>query len=240
MLYQLWALHRGRGRVQLRGPTLRLDVSVLLRLLRVSWGGIAQFLIATSSWVVLIRMIAPFGSTALAGYTIGIRIIIFAILPSWGLCNAAATLVGQNLGAENPDRAERAVWFTGLYNTVYMVLITIVFLLFAEPIVGIFTTDPAIREIGAECLRVISYGYVFYAWGMVMVQAFNGAGDTMTPTWVNLGCYWMFQLPLAYALAYGMDLRSSGVFWAIVVAESVYAVVCVLLFRRGRWQQKTV
>ncbi|HET8644095.1 MAG TPA: MATE family efflux transporter, partial [Vicinamibacteria bacterium] len=181
VVYQLWSLGRN-GRVAVRRRHLRLDAGVLLRLLRVSVGGILQFLIATASWLGLVRILTPFGPAALAGYTIAIRIIVVLILPSWGLCNAAATLVGQNLGAQKPERAERSVWLTGAYNMGFLALVGLVFIFTAEPLVGIFTDDPQVRALGADCLRIISYGYAAYAWGQVMVQAFNGAGDTVTPT----------------------------------------------------------
>jgi putative MATE family efflux protein len=237
VLYQLWALSRD-GRVQIRRRHLRVEPAVMLRLLRVSVGGIVQFLIATASWLGLVRILTPFGPAALAGYTIAIRIILVVLLPSWGLCNAAATLVGQNLGARKPERAERAVWLTGLYNMAFLLLVGLTFVLFAEPVVGFFTADAAVRALGADCLRVVSYGYAAYAWGMVMVQAFNGAGDTVTPTWINLCCYWLFQIPLAYLLA--SRLGPDGVYWAITIAETVIAVVAVLVFRRGAWKTRTV
>jgi Na+-driven multidrug efflux pump len=212
----------------------------MFRLLRVSLGGIVQFLIATASWLGLVRILTPFGPAALAGYTIALRIIIVVILPSWGLCNAAATLVGQNLGARKPERAERAVWLTGLYNMAFMVLVGLSFVLFAEPLIGVFTSDPLVRALGADCLRIVSYGYAAYAWGMVMVQAFNGAGDTVTPTWINLFCYWLFQIPLAWTLAARLDLGPDGVYWAITIAESLIAVVAVVIFRRGAWKTRAV
>lgn len=237
--YQFWALGR-KGRVAIRRRHLRVDAAVLFRLLRVSMGGIFQFLIATASWLGLVRILTPFGAASLAGYTIAIRIIIVLILPSWGLCNAAATLVGQNLGARKPERAERAVWLTGLYNMAFLSLVGVAFILFAEPLVGFFTTDPLVRARGADCLRIISYGYAAYAWGMVMVQAFNGAGDTVTPTWINLFCYWLFQIPLAWALATGLGLGPAGVYWAITIAETVIAVVAIAFFRRGHWKTRMI
>jgi putative MATE family efflux protein len=239
VLYQLRALAKG-GRVTVRRRHLRMDVDIMLRLLRVSLGGIGQFLIATASWLGLVRILTPFGAAALAGYTIAIRIIVVVILPSWGLCNAAATLVGQNLGAGKPDRAERSVWLTGLYNMGFLMLVGLAFVVFAEPLVGFFTTDPTVRTLGADCLRIISYGYGAYAWGMVMVQAFNGAGDTVTPTWINLFCYWLFQIPLAWTLATVMGFGPPGVYWAITGAETVIALVAVVFFRRGTWKTRMV
>ncbi len=239
VVYQLVALSR-RGRVQVRRHHVRLDLDVALRLLRVSIGGILQFLIATASWLALVRILTPYGAAPLAGYTIALRIIVVAILPSWGMTNAVATLVGQNLGAGKPERAEKSVWITGIYNMVFLIGVAAVFISWPEPLIGVFTSDPAVRALGATCLRVVSYGYAFYAWGMVMVQAFNGAGDTTTPTWINLGCYWLFQIPLAAVLANVLELGPLGVFLAITIAESVLAVVGVLVFRRGAWKERVV
>lgn len=239
VLYQLRALSRG-PRITVSRRHLRLQWDVMWRLLRVSFGGILQFLIATASWLGLVRLMTPFGAAALAGYTIAIRIIVVAILPSWGLCNAAATLVGQNLGARKPDRAERAVWLTGFYNMAFLGLVTVVFVFFADGLVAFFSGDPQVQALAAQCLRIISYGYVIYAWGMVMVQAFNGAGDTTTPTWINLVCYWLFQIPLAYVLARSLGYGVLGVFWAIPIAELAIAVAGVYFFRRGTWKTQMV
>jgi putative MATE family efflux protein len=239
VLYQLRALS-GRGRVAVRRRHLRIEWDVMWRLMKLSMGGIGQFLIATASWLGLVRLLSPYGSAPLAGYTIALRIIVVAILPSWGMSNAAATLVGQNLGAGKPDRAERSVWLTGLYNMIFLGAVALTFIVFAEPLIGIFSPDPEVRAIGANCLRIISYGYVFYAWGMVIVQAFNGAGDTTTPTYVNLCCYWLFQIPLAFTLARGLGMGPQGVFLAITIAESVLAVVGILCFRRGTWKTRVV
>jgi putative MATE family efflux protein len=239
VLYQLRAL-TGHGRVAVRRRHLRIEWEVMWRLMKLSLGGIGQFLIATASWLGLMRLLSPYGSAPLAGYTIALRIIVVAILPSWGMSNAAATLVGQNLGAGKPDRAERSVWLTGLYNMIFLAAVALTFILFAEPLIGIFSPDPEVRAIGANCLRIISYGYVFYAWGMVIVQAFNGAGDTTTPTYVNLCCYWLFQIPLAFTLARGLGMGPQGVFLAITIAESVLAVVGILCFRRGTWKTRVV
>lgn len=239
-LYAIHYLVNGSGRITLRLAHLRIATPVLASLLRISAGGVMQFVIATSSYIVLMRIVSAYGSTAVAGYTIGIRIIMFTFLPAWGLSNAAATLVGQNLGARQPERAERAVWVTTKYNVVFLVAIALVFIAFAEPLVGIFTADGEVLGYGAACLRVISYGYGFYAVGLIVTQAFNGAGDTDTPTWMNLFCFWLFQLPLAYALADGLRLGPEGVFAAVAIAESLLAVVAWLLFRRGRWKLKVV
>jgi putative MATE family efflux protein len=240
VLYQILCLRARTGRIRVLRPHVRFDAPLAGHLLRVSVGGILQFFIATASWLALVRILTPFGAAALAGYTIALRIIIVAILPSWGMSNAVATLVGQNLGAAKPERAERAVWITGLYNMVFLMGVAVVFIAWPEALISVFTQDPAVRAMGATCLRVVSYGYAFYAWGMVMVQAFNGAGDTTTPTWINLFCYWLFQIPLALGLARGLGLGPLGVFLAITIAESLTAVVGVALFRRGRWKAKVV
>jgi Na+-driven multidrug efflux pump len=229
-----------RTRVRVERRHLRFDPALSWHLVKVSMGGIGQFLIATASWLGLVRILTPFGAAALAGYTIALRIIIVAILPSWGMTNAVATLVGQNLGAGKPDRAERSVCITGLYNMAFLVLVAGVFIIWPEALVGIFTSDPEVLALGSTCLRVVSYGYAFYAWGMVMVQAFNGAGDTVTPTWINLGCYWLFQIPLALILANVLGMGPLGVFWAITIAESVVAVVGIVMFRRGGWKRSVV
>ncbi len=236
VLYQCWALRRGVGRVVLRGSAFRLQPGVMLELLRLSFGGVTQSLIATASWIALMRIVSPYGEEALAGYTIAIRIVVFALLPSWGLCNAAATLVGQNLGAGRPERAERSVWLTGLFNTAFLGLVTVFFLVLAPWLIRFFTDNEPTERFGVAALRIMSTGYVFYAWGMVMVQAFNGAGDTMTPTKLNFVCYWLCQIPLAWVLAHGAGMGPSGVFWSVAIAESLLAVASILLFRRGRWK----
>ncbi|HLF82645.1 MAG TPA: MATE family efflux transporter [Blastocatellia bacterium] len=238
--FQLWVLFSGRGRVKVDWRSVRVNVEVMTRMVRISLGGMFQFLVATASWLGLVRIVAVFGDAAIAGYTVALRIIIFAILPSWGMSNAAATLVGQNLGAGKPDRAERSVWVTGFANMCFLGLVAVTFVAFAEPLIGIFTTDPAVVPYGVSCLRFISYGYVFYAYGMVMVQSFNGAGDTNTPTVINLFCYWLFQIPLAYSLAIPFGFGAKGVFVAITLAESLLAVVSVVVFRRGKWKTRKV
>jgi putative MATE family efflux protein len=240
VLFQLWFLFSGRGRVKVDWRGIRLNVEVMTRMVRISLGGMFQFLIATASWLGLVRIVAVFGDAALAGYTVALRIIIFAILPSWGMSNAAATLVGQNLGAGKPARAERSVWVTGFANMCFLGLVAIIFITFAERLIGIFTTDPAVVPYGVSCLRFISYGYIFYAYGMVMVQSFNGAGDTNTPTVINLCCYWLFQIPLAYSLAIPFGFGAKGVFVAITLAESSLAVVSVIVFRKGKWKTRKV
>jgi len=240
VLYQLRVLTSGKSRLRVESRHWRLEPEVVRRMTRMALNGTFQYLVATASWMLLARMVAAFGSAASAGYTIAIRIIVFAILPSWGLSNAAATLVGQNLGARKPDRAAQSVWRTGLYNMAFLGLVTVVFVIFAEPLVGLFTSEPETLRTGVDSLRLISYGYIAYAWGMVMVQAFNGAGDTRTPTLINIGCYWCFQLPLAWWLSRATSLAERGVFMAIAIAETGIAVAGILAFRRGRWKSNVV
>jgi putative MATE family efflux protein len=235
--YQFSVLRRrGSGNVVLRGPAARVQAPIMWELVRLSLGGVGQLLIATASWVALMRIVAPYGDAAIAGYTIAIRIVIFALMPAWGLANSAATLVGQNLGANEPERAERSVWLTGLYNMGFLVLVMLAFLLLAPEIVRIFTDEPETHAIGVRALRTLSYGYVFYSWGMVVAQAFNGAGDTATPTRLNFVCFWCCQIPLAWVLAHPAGLGPDGVFWSVCLSESLLAVLAMLLFRRGRWK----
>jgi len=238
--YQLYRLMRGSERIRILRKQIRVEMKVLLRLVRVSLTGILQFAIAHTSWIGLVRIVSIFGSAALAGYTIAIRIVIFVILPSWGLSNAAATLVGQNLGAKQPDRAENSVWRTGLYNMIFLGTIGVVFIIFAEPIVRLFTHDPAVVPLAASCLRIVSCGNIGYAYAMVMLQAFNGAGDTLTPTIVNFFGFWMFEIPLAYFLAIPMRLQARGAYLSIVAAECAIAAVSVVLFKRGYWKKQKI
>ena len=240
VLYQFYRLLRGTERIRILKSQIRVQYDVLLRLLRVSLTGILQFAIAHTSWIGLVRIVSIFGASALAGYTIAIRIVIFVILPSWGLSNAAATLVGQNLGAGHPERAEKAVWRTGLYNVAFLGVIGMFFIFFAEPVVRLFTHDPAVVPLGAACLRIVSYGNLGYAYFMVMMQAFNGAGDTITPTIVNFFGFWLFEIPLAYWLAIPLHMRSNGVFFSIAIAESAMAVASAILFKRGKWKMQQI
>ncbi len=240
VVFQFVLLFRGRGAVRLRRRQLRLHGRVMLRLMRVSMGGIGQYLISTSSWVVLVRLVGEFGSAAVAGYTVAIRIIIFCLMPSWGVANAASTLVGQNLGAGRPDRAEASVWRTGIYNAAFLSAVAVIFIAWPRPLIGFFVDDPEVLAYGISCLRFIAYGYGFYAFGMVMVQAFNGAGDTATPTRINFFCYWCFQLPLAWALAHPLEFGARGAFAAITVAEVALTVVSILMFRRGSWKKTAI
>lgn len=240
VLYQFYRLLRGTERIRILRNQLHVNSRVLLRLLRVSVTGILQFAIANTSWIGLVRIVSVFGSAALAGYTIAIRILVFVILPSWGLSNAAATLVGQNLGAKKPERAQISVWRTGFYNMLFLGSIGVIFLIFATPTVRLFTDDPVVVPLAATCLRILSYGNIGYAYGMVMLQAFNGAGDTVTPTIVHFFGFWLLEIPLAYALALPAHLGANGVYISIVVAEGAIAVAGVLLFRRGRWKGQQI
>jgi Na+-driven multidrug efflux pump len=240
VVYLLFRLWRGGAHIRVERRHLGVDLHIMATLVRLSAAGMFQALVGVSSWLALIRILAGFGSAALAGYTIAIRIVIFALLPSWGLSNAAATMVGQNLGAGKPERAEQAVWRAGLYNLVFLGLIGAVFVMFAEPILRAFTRDVQVLPHGVSCLRTVSLGFLFYAYGMVLGQAFNGAGDVWTPTFINLFCYWFLLQPLAYALAHLLRWGPGGVFTAITVAWSTYAVVAALIFKRGRWKLKKV
>ena len=239
-LVQLATLARGTGRIAIRKEHLALDPKTMLALLRLSAAAIFQSLIGTASWIGLVRILSGFGSAALAGYTIAIRIVIFALLPSWGMSNAAATLVGQNLGAKEPDRAARSVFLAGLYNMAFLGFVGLGFVLFPGALVGLFTADVAITPVATEGLRIIAAGFLFYAWGMVLVQSFNGAGDTWTPTVINFFVFWLWEIPLAYALAVHGGMGPRGVFLAIPIAFSTLAVVGGLLFRRGKWKEKKV
>jgi putative MATE family efflux protein len=237
---QLFFLFGGYSRVRIHARQIRLNGEVLWRLMKVSLTGILQFVISNSSWVALVRICSTFGSIPVAGYAIAIRIFLFVCLPCWGLSNSAATLVGQNLGAKKPERAEASVYQTGRFTMAYMGVMAVVFFVFARPLSALFTPDPAVQMVSAECLRFIAVGNIFYAWGWVLMQAFNGAGDTRTPSLINLCCYWCFQIPLAWTLAVPLHWGYSGVFVAIPVAESATTVCSFVLFRRGSWKRKLI
>jgi putative MATE family efflux protein len=240
VLAQLYWLWRGTGRVVIRPSHLRLDPRVMLNMVRLSGSAVFQSLVNTTSYVFVVRIVAAFGSDALAGYTIGIRMIIFALLPSFGLSNAAATLVGQNLGAGKPERAETSVWRTALFDMVFLGGVSAIFLVFAPRLVSAFTINPAVVPYAVRCLRIVSAGFVFYAYGMVLTASFNGAGDTFTPTMLNLFCFWLFEIPLAYTLARPLGFGPEGVFAALALAFSLLAVLSAVIFRRGRWKTKRV
>ncbi len=240
VLYQFYRLLKGTERIRILSRQVRVNLGVLWRLVRVSLTGILQFAIAHTSWIGLVRIVSTFGAAAVAGYTIAIRIVVFVILPSWGLSNAAATLVGQNLGAGKPDRAEKAVWRTGIYNMIFLGAVGVIFVIFAEPIVRLFINDPEVVALGASCLRIVSYGNLGYAYFMVMMQAFNGAGDTITPTIVNFFGFWLFEIPLAYILAKPFGMKSNGVYFSIAIAESAMAAASAILFKRGKWKKQKI
>ena len=242
-LFAFSRLLRAGGRVQLTRRHARLEPSIMLKLVRLSGAATFQVFIGMASWVGLTRINAGFGSEAVAGNTIGLRVIMFALLPSWGMSNAAATMVGQSLGAGKPERAERAVWRAGFYNMCFLGLVGLAFIVFAGPIVRVFTqaaAGPAVEHYGVACLRTIACGFLFYAYGMVLTQSFNGAGDTRTPTIINLFVFWLWEIPLAYVLAIVFRMGPQGVFLAVTIAFSTLAVVSALVFRRGRWKTRVV
>lgn len=240
MVYGLFYLLTSRGRIQLHWSELGLRLHIVWSLVRISLGGIAQFLVATASWVFLMQIVSGFGSEAVAGYTIAVRIVMFSILPAWGLSNATATLVGQNLGAGLPDRAELTTWRVAQYSGGYMAIAAIAMLIFARPLAGFFSDEAAVLAYAIQCLHIFAYGYVGWGFGMAVIQAFNGAGDTMTPTWINVFCFWMVQVPMAYVLAIGLGVGPVGVFWSVFTADMLSCLVGVIVFRRGKWKTRTV
>jgi len=241
VVYQCYHLFRGSGTLKIQWHHFGLDKKVVFSLVRVAWPATLQFIIASGSWIVLAKLVSETGgTTASAGYQIAIRNVVFFILPAWGLSNAAATLVGQNLGANQLERAERSVMLTAKYNAIFMSFVTILFVFFATPIIRIFSQDDAVVAYGAQALRIIGTGYIFYGIGMVMTQSLNGAGDTRTPTLINFVCFWLFQIPFAYFLAKGLDMKSTGAFIAIPVAETAIALVSWYFFKRGKWKTVTV
>lgn len=240
VLMQLWLLFKGGKQIRLSLSQLYLDAKIMLNILKTSLGGIGQMIISMTSWIFLMRILADIGSEAVAGTTITIRIMMFAMMPAWGLSNAAATLVGQNLGAGNPDRAEATIWKVGTYNMFYLIIVSLLFFFFNEELVGIFTNDKAVVAIGAEWLQILSYSFFVYGWWMVSVQAFNGAGDTKTPTKINLVFFWLIQIPLSYFLAIHLGWEQSGVFWGVFVSETSVGIFTLWLFRKGKWKTVTV
>ncbi len=240
VLYQLAILAGGRSRITVRLSTIRLNPRVIGTLIRVSSTGVLQFAIAHTSWIALVRMVSSFGSFAVAGYAIGIRVFMFVLLPSWGLSGAAATMVGQNLGAHKPERAVRAVYVTSVYNMIFLGAIAVILVMAPEAIVHVFTRDPQIVPFAVDCLTVIAWGNLFYAFGMVMVQAFNGAGDTVTPTIINVFGFWLCEIPLAFVLAFRAHLQVRGVFMAIPISEVFISTAGLVLFLRGSWKRKTI
>ena len=236
VVYQVYHLFKGKGVIKIHIRTLVAQGDIIWRLITVSAGGTGQFLIGSASWIFLMRIMSDFGSDAQAGYVIAIRVIIFAILPAWGMANAAATLVGQNLGAQQPDRAEKSVWRAAFLNMIFLAVVTVASFTAAGPILRFFTTDETVLKNGIQCLQLVSLGYIFYAYGMVITQAFNGAGDTKTPILISFFGFWIFQIPFAYFLAKWVETGPVGVYTAIGVAESLMAIVAIIIFRRGKWK----
>ncbi|MBK7030322.1 MAG: MATE family efflux transporter [Bacteroidales bacterium] len=241
VLYQCYHLFRGKGSLRFKRSHFRIDIPIIRTIVNIGWPATLQFIIASGSWIILARLVAETGgTTASAGYQIAIRNVVFFILPAWGLSNAAATLVGQNLGAKQIDRAEKSALITAKYNAIFMGFVMILFLVFAEPIIKFFSNDEDVIAYGVQSLRIMGTGFIFYGIGMVMTQALNGAGDTRTPTIINLVGFWFFQIPLAYFLAVVMNLKSTGAFIAIPVAESLIALMALYFFKRGRWKEVQV
>jgi putative MATE family efflux protein len=240
VLYQLWQLGSGKNRITVRANQVRLNPAVMWRLLKVSITGILQFLVATASWMALVRIVSIFGSAAVAGYTIAVRLLIFTILPSWGFSNSAATLVGQNLGAGHPQRAEDAVYRTARLNMIYMGTVSILFVFFPQIFISIFSHDPAVSAPATSCLRTFGLAYLSYSWGMVLTQAFNGAGDTITPTLINLLAFWVVQIPVAYILAIHFQMGPRGAFWAVPTADLVFTTTALIMFKRGSWKKQKI
>ncbi|MEO5979992.1 MAG: MATE family efflux transporter, partial [Chryseolinea sp.] len=236
VLYQVYHLLKGKGIIQVKISDLRAKFDFIRKLIVLSAGGMGQFLIGSASWIFLMRIISDFGSAALAGYTIAIRVIVFALLPAWGMANAAATLVGQNLGAGEPDRAEKSVWRAAFFNMVFMAVVTVFFFSLAGPILRLFSSDEEVLSQGILCLEIVSLGYILLSYGMVVNQSFNGAGDTRTPTVISLFGFWALQIPLAYVLAKPLGIGPLGVYLAIAFAESLMAVAGIMIFRKGKWK----
>lgn len=235
--YQVYHLINGKSLIHIQKRHLLWVAEIVKKLIKVSSAGVLQFAIATASWLFIIRIIALFGDAAVAGYSIGIRIIVFTILPAWGMASAASTLVGQNLGAQQPDRAERSVWRSAFFNLCFLSTISVLFLIFAPSIVPFFSKETEVVYHGVLCLRIICLGYIFYAYGMVIGQAFNGAGDTITPTWINFIAFWLLQIPMCYVFSRWLDMGPVGVYWGIAISESLLAVIAIFIFRRGKWKE---
>lgn len=235
--YQLYHLVKGKDLIRITRKHLAPAFGVMMSILKIAAGATAQMLIASASWIFLVRIIAYFGKDAVAGYTIAIRVIIFTILPAWGMANAAAALVGQNLGARQPERAETSAWRAAFFNMLFLGMIAIIFMFAAPAIIGFFTNEQIVIDYAVQCIRLMSAGYIFYAYGMVLTQSFNGAGDTRTPMLINLFSMWMWQMPLAWTLAIWLKMGPSGVFWAIPISESTGAIAAIILFRRGAWKK---
>jgi putative MATE family efflux protein len=240
VLIQLWTLFNGGKHIQAKLSQLYWDAKTMLAIVKTSLGGVGQMIVSMTSWIFLMRILSDVGSEAVAGSTIALRIMMFTLMPAWGLSNAAATLVGQNLGAGNPDRAESAVWKIGTYNMIFLVGVSITYFLYNESLMQIFSDDARVIAIGAEWLQILSYSYFVYGWWMVSVQAFNGAGDTGTPTKINLVFFWLIQIPLCYLLAIKLDWQHSGVFWGVFISETSVGLFTLWLFKKGSWKKAIV
>lgn len=237
---QLWVLFRGSKHLKVLREQLIVDFQVIWHIVKTSIGGVGQMIVAMTSWIFLMRILADIGSEAVAGATIALRIMMFTMMPAWGLSNAAATLVGQNLGADQPDRAEASVWKIGVYNMFFMLSVSVVYFFFHESLIAIFSDDARVIEIGGEWVRILSYSYFVYGWWMVSTQAFNGAGDTMTPTKINLVFFWLIQIPLCYFLAIELNWAHSGVFWGVFFSETGVGLFTIWLFSKGNWKKMQV
>jgi putative MATE family efflux protein len=240
VLLQLWILFRGGQHLRVLRSQIVWHGAILWNIVRTSFGGIGQMIVGMTSWIFLMRILAGIGSEAVAGATIAVRIMMFTMMPAWGMSNAAATLVGQNLGAQRPDRAEASVWRIGVYNMLYLIAVAVAYFALPRELIGIFTSDPEVIAIGAEWVRILSYSLFVYGWWMVSVQAFNGAGDTATPTWINVGFFWLIQIPLSWLLAVKLGWQHSGVFWGVFVSETAVGLFTLWLFTRGRWKTAQV
>lgn len=240
VITQFWLLAKGGKHIQAKITRLKVDAGIMMNIIRTSMGGVGQMLISMTSWIFLMRILSDVGSEAVAGATISIRIIMFSLMPAWGMSNAAATLVGQNLGADLPERAEKSVWKIGFYNMFFLIVVSMVYFFFNESLVAIFTDDEKVIRIGADWLKILSYSYFIYGWWMVSIQAFNGAGDTKTPTWINLVFFWFMQIPIAYLLALEWGWEHSGVFWAVFISETCAGIFAIWMFKRGKWKTMKV
>jgi putative MATE family efflux protein len=240
VIIQLWTLFKGGKHIQVTMKHLYWNARIILGIAKTSLGGVGQMFVGMTSWIVLMKILSDVGSEAVAGATIALRIMMFTMLPAWGMSNAAATLVGQNLGAGHPDRAESSVWKTGVYNMIFLAIVSVVYLLLGDNLMRIFTDEPRVIEIGSEWLRLLSFSFVIYGWWMVAVQAFNGAGDTGTPTMINIVFFWLIQIPLAWYLALKLDWQESGVFWAVFISETSVGLFTLWLFSRGKWKTMKV
>lgn len=237
VIIQVWLLFKGGKHIRILYSYLHLNREIIAQVIKTSLGGIGQMIIGMTSWIFIMRIIAEFGSQAVAGATIALRVMTFSMMPAWGMSNAAATLVGQNLGAQKPDRAERSVWLTGFWNMIFLILIAVIYFIYGRELVGIFSDDAGVIQVGGDWLRIISYSYFVYGWWMVSVQAFNGAGDTVTPTKINFVFFWLIEIPLSYFMAKTLAMGHLGIFWAIFIAETAVGLFTLWLFKKGKWKE---